>query len=99
MAESKDWHILDDRTVLRRIRALDLATTLGVTSIRPLVEEIARKCADGANHYSYLPPDNSSADQPTTGIAIIRDRQFRDNARRLEQAARKFLLTLPPRSS
>jgi hypothetical protein len=95
MTEQRDWHILDERAILRRIRALDLATTLGITSIRPLVEEIAQKSADGANHYSYLPPDTSSVDQPTTGLAVIRDRQFRDNARRLEQAARKYLQTLP----
>jgi hypothetical protein len=92
LASEEDWHIMDDRTTLRRLRVLDLATSLGVVSIiRPQLEEIQRRASVGAAQYRNLMDSRPQMTGETTGVAVLRDQKFRNNALSVERAVARLI--------
>jgi hypothetical protein len=92
MVTSRDWHVMDDRAVQRRIRALDLATTLGlVKAVEKEVRQIAEHAATGAKHYANDPAVTAESTTGTLPLSQLRDRQYYRNAVRLREAAERTL--------
>jgi hypothetical protein len=88
MAANEDFHIMEDRALALRIRAMDLATTLGlIKEIRADLETVARKSAEAILRYAPPTPE----DDETTSVARIRDLRFRNRAIQLNQAAQAHL--------